>query len=650
VLVNADGIRHKDDIHPAIDAFNHVIVRVDLPGKAYWLDPTRGFQGRDIERVFQPDYGYGLVIAPGEQGLTRMPSNVHLVGYKIEENFDLPEDIHEPVDYHVTSTYSGLDAENLRRRVAEDGVREIQGSYLDYYRKYYPGIKIQTPMQVLDDAARNTLKIVERYRIENFWEKDDEDEEWSADFYANVVGSYLRKPKQRRRSEPFWVSHPEDIEQNIHVKLPEPWDIEEYEFNEKNPFFDFLAKAEYREADNILDLTYRYRSMQDTVSPDATATYIKAVERAKEHLDYYLTQPDARQAAAEGAGQGDWWPDYGIFLLLGLLAAAFVYVFAEWFIDMRRVQLSSPVAYYPVSLLKFAVLSIATLGLYHVYWFYKQWAYIRARDDNAVMPVIRAVFFPFWFYALFRDLRADSIKRFGYTHLPGAFMIVLLLLVYLALSILQVGDEAVSMLGYLDFLCFLPFVNYIQFINRNDAAAMNHNSRFRPRHFILLGGAILVLVYNLAVSLHWMPSEDVIKGSQLPDTSIKFMQRQGLIRDDNDLIYFYSEAFWSNRDDGNGVTRERVFSYWRDEDTGRLLIRTARYPDIDNISVAGDKTDHGTAVITIKPKSGNNFFLYAPIQDNMHMKMIREIESRLSRGQQTDEGNTDINDTGDHQI
>lgn len=649
VLVNTDGIRHKDDIHPAIDAFNHVIVRVDLPDKAYWLDPTRGFQGRNIDHVFQPDYGYGLVIAPGEQGLTLMPSNVHLVGYKIEENFDLPEDIQAPVDYHVTSTYSGLDAENLRRRVAEDGIREIQDSYLDYYRKYYPGIKIQTPMQVLDDEARNALKIVERYRIHNFWEKDDEDGEWSADFYANVVGSYLRKPKQRKRSEPFWVSHPEDIAQNIRVKLPEAWDIEEYEFAEKNPFFDFLAKAEYREAGNTLDLTYRYRSMQDTVPPDATASYIKAVERAKEHLDYYLTQPDVRQAAAEGADQGIGWPDYGIFLLFGLLAAAFIYVFVEWFTDMRRMQLSSPVAYYPVSLVKFAVLSIATFGLYQVYWFYKQWAYIRARDDNAVMPVIRAVFFPLWFYALFKDLRADSINRFGHTHLPGALVIVLLLFVYLVLSTLQLADDAVSMLGYLDFICFLPFVNYIQFINRNDAEAMNHNSRFRPRHFILLGAATLVLVYGLAVSLHWMPSEDVIKGSQLPDTSIRFMQRQGLIQDDDDLIYFYSDAFWSNRYDGNGVTRERVFSYWRDEDTGRLIIRTARYPDIDSLSVAGDKTDHGTAVITIKPKSGDNFFLYAPTQDNMHMKMIREIESRLSHGQQNGEEHMNTNDTGDRQ-
>lgn len=641
VLVNTDGIRYEDDIHPAIDAFDHVIVLVDLPQRSYWLDPTRGFQGHDIDLVFQPDYGYGLVIAPGQSALTLMPSNIHLVGYKIDEYFDLPKDMRSAVTYAVTSAYSGLDAENLRRQVAEDGIRELQGQYLDFYRKYYPGIRSTSPIQVQDDESRNELKIIEHYQIDDFWEKDDDTGEWTADFYANVIESYLRKPKQRRRSEPFWISHPENIEQNIHIQLGESWDLEEYQFTENNPYFHFTAKAEYHDADHALDLFYRYQSQQDTVPPDATTTYIKAVDRAKDNLDYYLFQTDDAPPADSGSVVPEHGrPEYGLLLLAVLLTAAAIYGVTEWLRDMRKLESSSPVAYYPVSLFKFAVMSMVTLGVYPLYWFYKQWAYIRAREDSAIMPVMRAVLLPLWYYSFYKELRADSIRRFGRSHLPAAPMAVVLLLVYLSLIALcarPVPDVAAFLPAVLSFLCLLPLVNYIRFINRNDAGAMELNSRFRPRHVLLMGAFTLLVAHALAVGLHWMPSENVIKGSQLPDTSIRFMQRQGLINDDEDLIYFYSDAFWSHRDDGNGVTRELVFSYWHDEETGKLMVRTARYPDIDSISVSGEQSGGGTAVIVIKPKSGTDFQLYAPTRKNMHIKMIREIESRLARFQQDDE-------------
>ena len=45
-------------------------------------------------------------------------------------------------------------------------------------------------------------------------------------------------------------------------------------------------------------------------------------------------------------------------------------------------QRSSTPLYFPVSLLKFAMMSIVTFGLYEVHWFYKNWDFERSRTQE----------------------------------------------------------------------------------------------------------------------------------------------------------------------------------------------------------------------------------------------------------------------------
>jgi hypothetical protein len=42
--------------------------------------------------------------------------------------------------------------------------------------------------------------------------------------------------------------------------------------------------------------------------------------------------------------------------------------------------------FFPVSITKFLLLSIGTLGLYEIYWFYKNWGFIKARDRSDISP------------------------------------------------------------------------------------------------------------------------------------------------------------------------------------------------------------------------------------------------------------------------
>src|SRR5581483_11977647 len=48
--------------------------------------------------------------------------------------------------------------------------------------------------------------------------------------------------------------------------------------------------------------------------------------------------------------------------------------------------------FFYVSPLKLVVMSIATFGLYELFWFYKNWYYVNEHTNHAVWPLMRSIF------------------------------------------------------------------------------------------------------------------------------------------------------------------------------------------------------------------------------------------------------------------
>src|SRR5262249_4420660 len=67
-------------------------------------------------------------------------------------------------------------------------------------------------------------------------------------------------------------------------------------------------------------------------------------------------------------------------------------------------QAGGGVAYHHVSKLKFCIFSLVSFGLYELYWFYKNWKYIRNRDHSDIWPFWRALFSPIWCHGLVKDI------------------------------------------------------------------------------------------------------------------------------------------------------------------------------------------------------------------------------------------------------
>lgn len=75
--------------------------------------------------------------------------------------------------------------------------------------------------------------------------------------------------------------------------------------------------------------------------------------------------------------------------------------------------------YFSVSTFKFILMSISTLGIYQIYWGYKNWRYLKSSKSLKIMPFWRAIFAPIWVFSLFNYIY-ESAREYGIkTQIPS---------------------------------------------------------------------------------------------------------------------------------------------------------------------------------------------------------------------------------------
>ncbi|MBW4061395.1 zinc ribbon domain-containing protein [Candidatus Saccharibacteria bacterium] len=71
----------------------------------------------------------------------------------------------------------------------------------------------------------------------------------------------------------------------------------------------------------------------------------------------------------------------------------------------KSVEISEHEAYFIVAPYKLAILFVTTLGLYNIYWMYKQWQMVMRRENRPLRPFWRALFSVIYVYPLFKALK-----------------------------------------------------------------------------------------------------------------------------------------------------------------------------------------------------------------------------------------------------
>lgn len=150
-------------------------------------------------------------------------------------------------------------------------------------------------------------------------------------------------------------------------------------------------------------------------------------------------------------------------------------------------------AYFPVSLLKLGVMSVATLGIYQIYWFYKNWKSAqRVAGVHANAP-IRAFFYGITSYWLFQLMRDHAKSVDPDISIPAGLLAVAVLVLTVA-SRLPDPYWLVTSFSVLPLLRVQAAVNRV---NRQLAPDADPNARFSGWN--IAGALFGALVAALAV-------------------------------------------------------------------------------------------------------------------------------------------------------
>ena len=150
------------------------------------------------------------------------------------------------------------------------------------------------------------------------------------------------------------------------------------------------------------------------------------------------------------------------------------------------------VLYFPVSSRKLVVMSIVTLGLYQLFWFYKHWRIYKLRTGANITPAARCLFLAFYCYSLFRQIK-DGAVTCGITR---AFSPGLLAAGWILASLSGFLPAPVSLASlFLPPLLLVPVQATVNELNRRVAPEHNPNERFTGWNIaaIVLGGLVVLI-------------------------------------------------------------------------------------------------------------------------------------------------------------
>ncbi len=627
-------LRHKLlERMPSMSQFNHVIAAVEYKGKTFWLDATRQYQYGEIDEIYQPKFGQALVLSPMNTALKPIPLGDEVTSTVILDRFDVSNKESGEVSYQVRTSYKGLSAERQRRYLENDGLDLIRQDYLKFYKKYYQSIKVIDGPHFDNNDKQATIFMDESYRIHDFWVREKDTGRDTAWVYGSGVDSYLNTPDGDARTQDYKVSYPVRVTQQLWIRLSDrKWSFENELFEEDNTFFKFSRKLNFDAVSNVLRIDFSYLSKVDHVPAIHFAQYKEAVERAvsKNEFGFY------RNSKVENTNKLPEklfdFENNAFEIGLAIYLILWVLMFIWWRIDSKRNPYLNSIAFYPVSISKFISMWVLTFGFYGIFWFYRSWRYVKFdMEESSISPFWRAFFLQFWYYPMYvRIVASMTEQEIALKKLSKGQAVLLSLLFLLAIT----GSMSDNLYGYLAILVAaliaLPLLAMVNRINLNATDAYEQNSRWYPRHGLLMILSVPSFILLLGAEIGLLPGDKVINGDQLWSHDIRFMQRRGVLDPRDEVRYFYSDSFVNIRKDGNGLTDRHVFSYWV-SDEGKFTFETIEYSEISNIEVVWSKGSLENTVVEVYRKSGGKTLLFLPKTDAGDRAFVRELKSRWNQ-------------------
>lgn len=136
-----------------------------------------------------------------------------------------------------------------------------------------------------------------------------------------------------------------------------------------------------------------------------------------------------------------------------------------------------------VSVNRFILMSVLSIGLYGIWWMYRTWQFFKERNNLDIMPAARAFFAIFFLYGLFEKIQAYGRKNGLKTDYSSAGLFVLFLILNLSGNL----PEPFSFLSFFAFFALVPpFKAFNEAVEADSLFKAEIVSKFTPGQIFLL--------------------------------------------------------------------------------------------------------------------------------------------------------------------
>jgi lipoprotein NlpI/transglutaminase-like putative cysteine protease len=277
-LVSMQRNRGIRDNLPAPDIFDHVITRVDLDGRTWYLDATINGQGLTLESRGQIPYGSALVVGAGKELQTVSEASATANHMEFEQTWDLTQP-GRPAKLVTVLRAHGYAAERWRASLARAGKEPLSQALTGGFARLLPGLKTVGEGEVNDDRIANRFEFRQGFEVPEFGQYNRGAIE--TEFLALDLLDVLTGPAETRRRMPYFVDQPQSVESRIVVNGPGPFNIgQQTPLEVVDRQFRYTARVEVQ--GNKASFVRRYERRDNQVMPAELASWREKILQARQ--------------------------------------------------------------------------------------------------------------------------------------------------------------------------------------------------------------------------------------------------------------------------------------------------------------------------------------------------------------------------------
>lgn len=268
---------------PSPTWFDHVIVRIRIDGRDYYVDPTRSGQKLALDQLSTPFPGAAaLPVDAAATALLVLP----------QPPAGLPE--YEHVEKLVIAAFDGdamLETREFYRGAYAEAARvgyptlspaEFRKSMLEKYENLYPGVTLMDAPRFEDHLERNTFELIARYQLPK--PVTHKDGKYAIDYDSRILDGTLGIPKKIVRNYPFALPMGKYAARyRLNIEWPATLRVHQQVAPKTidNPFF--RIQEEYTLRGNVLDYLLDYQVRQEQI----TAAELPALQVQAKQLNQF---------------------------------------------------------------------------------------------------------------------------------------------------------------------------------------------------------------------------------------------------------------------------------------------------------------------------------------------------------------------------